>query len=123
MSPDQLYEQATAEFGAAIERLARSYEADPEKRRDLLQEIHLEIWRSFKGYQRQCSLRTWIYRVAHNVAASHVVKHQRVGLIRYVTLEEIESLPETIDPEAAVDRKKTLDALQTLIQSLDPLDR
>ena len=123
MSPDQLYEQATAEFGAAIERLARSYEADPEKRRDLLQEIHLQIWRSFKGYQRQCSLRTWIYRVAHNVAASHVGKHQRAGLLRYVTLEEIESLSETIDPEAAVDRKKTLDALQTLIQSLEPLER
>jgi hypothetical protein len=28
---------------------ARAYEADPDKRRDLLQEIHFALWRSFRG--------------------------------------------------------------------------
>ena len=36
-------------LGPALGRLARGYEADSEKRRDLLQEIHLALWRSFKG--------------------------------------------------------------------------
>ena len=42
-SPDELYEEATASYGAPLERLARAYEADPETRRDLLQEIHLAL--------------------------------------------------------------------------------
>jgi hypothetical protein len=40
MSQDELYAQAVGDFGPALERLTRSYEADPDKRRDLLQEIH-----------------------------------------------------------------------------------
>ena len=36
---------------------------DSDKRRDLFQEIHFAIWRSFAGYDGRCSLRTWVYRV------------------------------------------------------------
>jgi RNA polymerase sigma-70 factor (ECF subfamily) len=71
-SQDDLYNDAAHKFGASLERLARAYEADPEKRRDLSQDIHFQLWRSFQGYDSRCSLRTWVYRVAHHVAASHV---------------------------------------------------
>jgi len=74
---DDLYEQATTAYEAALGRLARAYEADPEKRRDLLQDIHLALWRSFASFEGQCSLRTWIYRVAHNSATSYVVRQRR----------------------------------------------
>ena len=123
MSQDQLYERATAQFGPALERLARSYEADSDKRRDLLQESHLAMWRSFEGFRSQCSLRTWVYQVAHNIAASHVLKDRRAKSRTFVSLEEVASLPEPRDPTSAVDRQKTLDQLYTLIQQLKPLDR
>ena len=45
---DELYAAASREFGAALERLAAGYEADAEKRRDLRQEIHLQLWRSLR---------------------------------------------------------------------------
>ncbi|MBS0359912.1 MAG: RNA polymerase, partial [Proteobacteria bacterium] len=38
---DERYAAAAAEFGPALERLARGYEANPEARRDLVQDIHL----------------------------------------------------------------------------------
>ena len=123
MSQNDLYEQATAQFGPALERLARSYEADPDRRRDLLQEIHLATWRSFEGFQGQCSLRTWIYRVAHNVASSHVLKDRRSKSRAFVSLEEVESMPELTDSTAAVERQKTIEQLYALIQQLKPLDR
>jgi RNA polymerase sigma-70 factor, ECF subfamily len=123
MGQDQLYERAAAELGPALEPLARSYEADPEKRRDLLQEIHLATWRSFAGFEGQCSLRTWVYRVAHNVAASHVIRHRRASSRPLVSLDEIESLPASGDVEAATDRQKTVERLHTFIQQLNPLER
>jgi DNA-directed RNA polymerase specialized sigma24 family protein len=34
-----------------------------------LQEIRIALWRSFANFDGRCSLRTWVYRVAHNTAA------------------------------------------------------
>ncbi len=39
-SRDDLYRDAVDKFGSSLERLASAYEADPEKRRDLSQNIH-----------------------------------------------------------------------------------
>lgn len=123
MSQDELYAQAVADFGPALERLARSYEADPEKRRDLLQETHFAIWRSFGQFQRQCSLRTWVYRVAHNAGATHVVRDRRSKLGSFVGLDEVASMPEPRESTAAADRNDTLERIYALIQRLKPLDR
>jgi RNA polymerase sigma-70 factor (ECF subfamily) len=123
MSQDELYEQAVADFGPAVERLANSYEFDPEKRRDLLQEIHLAMWRSLEGFDGRCSLRTWVYRVAHNVAASHVIRHRRMRSATLVGLDEISQFAGANDPAATLDQQQTIDQLHHLIRQLKPLDR
>lgn len=71
---DQIYERCAAEFGPALDRLAAAYEASPDSRRDLLQDIHTALWRSLRGNDGRCSLRTWTFRVAHNVASTHVTR-------------------------------------------------
>jgi RNA polymerase sigma-70 factor (ECF subfamily) len=123
MSQDVLYEEAAGAYGAALERLAGSYEADRDKRLDLLQEIHLAIWRSFEGFAGNCSLRTWVYRVAHNVAASHVVRHRRASSRPLVSLDDVDELPANGDSEAAFDQQQALARLRDFIQQLNPLDR
>ena len=122
-SQDHHYQEAAAEYGAALERLARAYEADPDRRRDLLQDIHLALWRSFAAWNQQCSLRTWIYRVAHNTAASHVLRERRLRSRVLVSLEELESAPDPIAPEAAAGDREALDRLLALVQALKPVDR
>jgi len=116
---DDLYQQAAAEYGTALARLARGYEADPDKRRDLLQEIHIALWRSFEGFDGLCSLRTWVYRVAHNSATSYVIRQRRARPQMLVSLDEVDAFP--IEPET--DRKVALNQLTALIQRLKPLDR
>jgi RNA polymerase sigma-70 factor (ECF subfamily) len=119
---NELYQDAATTYGAPLERLARAYEADPELRRDLLQDIHVALWRSFEGFDGRCSVRTWIYRVAHNVGASHVMRQRRTRSPALVGLEELENLPAASGRQAA-DRNQALDRLLTLIQRLKPLDR
>lgn len=116
---DERYQDAADQFGPALERLARAYEADAEKRRDLLQEIHFQIWRSVAKFDERCSLRTWVYRVAHHVAASHVIRERR-RFASLVSLEELEQLP---DKERSADARLNLERLSKLIQELKPLDR
>ena len=119
---DELYQQAADSYGAALDRLVRAYEADSDKRRDLLQEIHLALWRSFEGYEAQCSLRTWVYRVAHNAATSHVIRQTRTAR-KFVALEEIEATPDSNAVEATADQRQALERLVALIHRLKPLDR
>jgi RNA polymerase sigma-70 factor (ECF subfamily) len=120
---DELYEEATTEYAAALGRLARSYEIDQDKQRDLLQEIHFALWRSLGGFEGTCSLRTWVYRVAHNVAASHVVGQLRHRSQTLVGLDEVETTLVDLKAEAALDRQQALGRLYALIRRLRPPDR
>lgn len=120
---DELYREAAAAFGQPLQRLARGYESDPDRRLDLLQEIHLALWRSFAGFDGRCSLRTWVYRVAHNVATSHVIRERRAGSRTFVGLEDIEPPAPGLDAERSADRRIALEKLARLIRSLAPADR
>jgi RNA polymerase sigma-70 factor (ECF subfamily) len=121
-SQDELYQEAATVFGAALERLARAYESDSEKRRDLLQEIHFQVWRSFGYFARQCSLRTWVYRVAHHTATAHVIRERRV-YARLVHIEDLEAVAAP-DPERyGAGEHTALERLSRLIRKLKPLDR
>lgn len=120
--PERLYSEVAAEYGGALERLARAYERDADKRRDLLQEIHVALWRSLARFNGRCSVRTWVYRVAHNVATSHVIRPKAHAPI-FVAPEELESLPDRIDGEQQLDRRRALDRLYELIRQLPAIDR
>lgn len=118
---EELYSAAVLEFGRALDRLASGYEADPDKRRDLRQEIHFQLWRSLERFDGRCSLKTWTFRVANNVSASHVLREKRISA-RFVGLEEITTAPdegETPD----LDRQRSRERLSRLILKLKPLDR
>jgi len=119
---DGLYAEAAATFGSALQRLARAYEPDADRRLDLLQEIHVALWRSFASFDGACSLRTWVYRVAHNVAVSQVIRRKSKAHT-LVGLDELETMPGSVDHEQMLDDRRALDRMMALIQQLDPLDR
>src|SRR5262245_57841877 len=120
---EQRYAEAAAAFGPALERLARAYERDTEKRRDLLQEIHVALWRSFARFDGRCSMRTWVYRVAHNTATSKVLRPQTNAPSIVALDESLESVAATASEEEVLDRRRALDRLHGLIRRLRPLDR
>jgi RNA polymerase sigma-70 factor, ECF subfamily len=118
---DKRYLEAAAEFGPALDRLARGYEPDADLRRDLRQEIHAALWKSLPKFNGDCSLRTWVYRVAHNTAASHVMKHRPRHA--FVGLEELDAASSDDDPERAAVESDARHRLLRLVQELKPADR
>jgi RNA polymerase sigma-70 factor, ECF subfamily len=120
---EDLYEEAVRTHGAALDRLARAYEADPDKRLDLLQDIHLALWRSLASFDGRCSLRTWIYRVGHNVASSHVVSDRRARSRQLLSLDELDVADPNCNAEESTERNLAIDRLMSLIRELRPLDR
>lgn len=123
-SPEQdgLYRRVVEECGGMLDRLPAGYEADPEKRRDLRQEIHLQLWRSFAVYDGRCSLKTWALRVAHNTAASYVIRERRANG-KLVSFEEIERTLESAEQPRDVDRESAAREVRQFILQLRPLDR
>ncbi|MEI9977115.1 MAG: sigma-70 family RNA polymerase sigma factor [Ignavibacteriota bacterium] len=119
---DELYQSAIREFGRALDRLAAGYEADPEKRHDLRQEIHLQLWKSFEAFDGRCSAKTWTFRVAHNTAVTYVNRERRIHA-RFVSLEEVEQTAASVEGEPDIDRDRVLQQLSQLILQLKPLDR
>ena len=47
-----------------IYKIANSYCIDSEDKKDLVQEIILQLWKSFDKYNEQYKHSTWIYRIA-----------------------------------------------------------
>jgi len=119
VTQDELYLRAVAEFGPALARLARAYETDADQRRDLLQDIHFALWRSFASFGGHCSLRTWTYRVSHNTAISARLRRRKA---RLVSLQELIETPSSDDPESAVGNALALARLEILIRRLAPPD-
>src|SRR5687767_8864852 len=118
----ELFEEAAAAYGPALERLARAYEPNADARRDLMQEIHIALWRSLSGFDRRCSLRTWVYRVAHNTATSRVIR-RRANAPTLVSLDELASMPMEGNAEAEADERRAMERTLALIHALAPLDR
>jgi RNA polymerase sigma-70 factor (ECF subfamily) len=119
---EALYGEVAGGYAAALERLVRAYEHDPERRRDLLQEVHLALWRSLALFDNRCSLRTWVYRVAHNAATSHGIRRW-ANAPRLLSLDEVDDRADEGDLERDADRRMSMDRLLGLIHRLKPLDR
>ncbi|HUO17095.1 MAG TPA: RNA polymerase sigma factor [Verrucomicrobiae bacterium] len=108
------YEQLWSEFGASLARLAASYESNPQSREDLLQEIRLAIWMALPRFRGDASLRTFIFRIAHNRALTHVWRRKRSGMAE----ESEEILDPRSSPEASAINRADQSRLLTAIRLL-----
>ena len=120
---ERLYAEAAETFGAALRRLARAYERDADQRRDLLQEIHVALWRSLNRFDGRCSLRTWVYRVAHNTAISKTIRRRANAPTALPIDDQTDRKDAAGSAEEAIDHRRALDRLDGLIRQLRPLDR
>ena len=60
-----------------IRRIARSYESNTARADELVQDIHLALWQALPRFRGEASVRTFVARIAHNRAISHVAREAR----------------------------------------------
>jgi RNA polymerase sigma factor (sigma-70 family) len=103
-----------------IYKIGYSYCSNPEDRKDLQQEILLQLWNSFSKFDGRVKLSTWIYRVALNTAISfyrnqNKHKSNRVAIdASVISLSNFEYLSE---------QDENLVMLHHFIESLNDLDK
>jgi RNA polymerase sigma-70 factor, ECF subfamily len=64
-------------FAGPIRRLCAAYAFSAADREDLFQDIFLAVWRALPGFRGDSSVRTWLYRIAHNVALTWQTRDRR----------------------------------------------
>ncbi len=114
-----------AEHGPSLRKVTLTYGVSAEDREDLHQEILVQLWRSFASHDRTRPFATWMYRVALNVAISHVrrvVRGRRIFTAVEPPLDPLDprtnEVPTTEGPTA-----ERLSILQRLMAGLDEWDR
>lgn len=114
------FEQTIEKNKGIIYKVANSYCKDSDDRKDLVQEIIIQLWRSFKRFDHSSKLSTWIYRVALNVAISF---YRRDSKRKMVSTELTESLIAIIPENEAGEAENQINQLQQFIGELKDMDR
>lgn len=105
-------------------KVANTYCRHAEDRQDLAQEIAAQLWRAFPGYDPARPFSTWMYRIALNVAISHV--RTAGGRARDVPLEEHHDTHDGLavdDGTARHESDQRIRALYAVIDRQPPMDR
>ena len=75
-------------------KVCTMYCTDIEARRDLYQEIVLQLWRSFPKFRKEAKVSTWIYQVALNTAITDYRRSRKQGA-RVEISEQLTQIPDT----------------------------
>lgn len=117
----------TAQFLGLVEshkgilyKVANAYCKNAEDRKDLTQEIILQLWKSFDNYDERFAHSTWIYRISLNVAISFYRKERSRERISGALTADIFDYSEVIVPEQPDSR---LGILYRIISGLKDLDK
>ena len=118
-----------ADHGNIVFKVTNTYCRHAEDRRDLAQEIRLQLWRAFPSYDADRKFSTWMYRIALNVAISHVrragARLQQAGA-QAGDMAEGEAMIDidgAAEHEATVEPDERVAALRRFIGALDTLNR
>jgi RNA polymerase sigma-70 factor (ECF subfamily) len=102
-----------------IYKVANSYCRHADNRKDLIQEIMVQLWLSFNKYDEKYSITTWMYRIALNVSISFYRKENRRDTINHPLPGEILTLYEA-DTGA---QQAEVELLYKCIRELKEIDR
>jgi RNA polymerase sigma factor (sigma-70 family) len=113
------FHQVIQENKGIIYKIARAYCKDEIDRQDLIQEIMIQIWKSFDKYNPTFARSTWIYRIALNVAISHYRSSVKIkDKVTYI--DDVVAL--SLEP-SNTEKTEQIEKLYQLIDELDRLDK
>ena len=113
------FKKIYSDFKINVERISFYFEKNKEKSNELNQDIWVRIWKSLETFNNECSLKTWIYRVANNTAINHAIKDKNSKSL--IAVEDVET--STDDPQKSLENKQSIELLNKVIFTLKPLDR
>lgn len=115
---DETFEKILEDHGDLIRKVCQLYTDTEQDLKDSMQEVALQLWKSYPTFEGRSKLSTWIYRVALNVCLSQI----RVKT-RKPTLDQLPADAEIEEQQDEEEIEEQSNQLHKAIKQLDELDR
>ena len=112
---EKQFAQTVAEHKSTIYTVCYMFSKDVDEVNDLFQEVLVNLWKGFEGFQHRSDIKSWIYRVTLNTCISLERKKRRSHVER---LNMDINLFEDRDEDT-----RQVDRLHQRISKLQPFDR
>jgi len=118
-----IFVQLIERYEPALRRLVGGYAEQAADREDLFQEIAIGVWQAIPRFRGDSSERTWLYRIAHNIAISASTRRRRRARREEPIAEQLDYRSESADSEQAMLRSEKQMLLLRAIRTLPEPDR
>ena len=112
---EQRFEQTLKEQKDTIFTVCYMFSKDEDEVNDLFQEVLINLWNGYEGFEHRSDIRSWVYRVALNTCISYDRKRRHTDAER---LNMNINLFEDRDEDT-----RQVDMLHKRISKLQPFDR
>lgn len=122
------FDQLVALFEQPVYRFVYRLIDDPADAPDVTQEVFIKVFRKIDSFRGDCSLKTWVYRIAINEAANRrrwFSRHRRNtisidGEENGAPAENSWFVDRRESPFDTVQRKQVMDIIQKCLRGVDP---
>lgn len=121
MNKESEFHKLLLDHKGILYKVTNAYCRNEEDRKDLMQEIIVQLWKSLDQYNPQYKHSTWIYRIALNVSISFYRKERKRNELTGTFSESIWKYIET--PEKNTEQEQSIQLLYKFIYELKELDR
>ena len=104
---------------AIIHKVTRIYCDNVDDRKDLFQEILIQLWKSYDTFKEQSKFSTWMYRVAINTAITAFKR----GAKKKIKTQLVKEMPAVIDDEYDSELESNLSLLYNAIGQLTGIEK
>ncbi len=103
-----------------IYKVCYTYCRDTESRKDLEQEILVQLWKSLPRFDGRAKLSTWIYKIALNTAFLFYRNEEKHTKHKAILDESVFQIP---DGNQSLEQEEKIVELYRFIDNLDELDK
>lgn len=116
---ERIFDSWLRDHKGILFKVVHAYAFEHADRQDLFQEVAVQVWRSVDGFRQQCSVATWLYRVALNTALAWTRKEGRHRRVR----RSLDVNDEILTIPSADERNPRVEWLYQQIARLKEVDR
>ena len=112
---ENAFEQVVKQHKSTIYTVCLMFSKDSDEVNDLFQEVLINLWKGFEGFEGRSNIGTWIWRVSFNTCISSERKKKKLGTV-----------PLTMEINLFEDKDEDTRQVQILykrIHQLKPFDR
>lgn len=116
-NPEEAFIQMTNQNLGIVHRICGVYFSDDDEKKDVIQEMMYQLWKSYPGFNGRSKFSTWMYRVCLNTAMTYSIKQRRAKK------DPLAPSHHQIPDEAPGSNEESIQELYLAISSLSPLNK